>query len=49
MFMKNKLKKKDDMGGLPSIVSLFRNEFNKFSKTGLRNLDSMHHMALNVL
>ena len=30
----NELWKKDKMRGLPSILSLFRNEFNKFNNTG---------------
>ena len=29
----NKLRKRDKMGGLPRILSLFRNEFNKFNNT----------------
>ena len=29
----NKLGKRDKMQGLPSILSLFRNEFNKFNNT----------------
>ena len=29
----NKLGKRDQMRGLPSILSLFRNEFNKFNNT----------------
>ena len=29
-----KVRKRDKMGGLQSILSLFRNEFNKFNKTG---------------
>ena len=29
----NELGKRDKMRGLPSILSLFRNEFNKFNKT----------------
>ena len=29
----NKLGKRDKMRGLPSILSLFRNEFNKFNNT----------------
>ena len=29
----NELRKRDKMQGLPSILSLFRNEFNKFNKT----------------
>ena len=31
------------MKGLPSILSLFRNEFNKFNKTRARMLDSIYH------
>ena len=30
----NDLRKRDKMRGLPSILSLFRNEFNKFNNTG---------------
>ena len=30
----NKLRKRDKMRGLPSILSLFCNEFNKFNNTG---------------
>ena len=29
----NELEKRDKMGGLPSILYLFRNEVNKFNKT----------------
>ena len=29
----NELVKSDEMRGLPSVLSLFRNEFNKFNKT----------------
>ena len=35
------------MRGLPSILSLFLNEFNKFNNTGARMLDSFYHMTLN--
>ena len=31
----------------PRILSLFRNEFNKFNKTRARMLDSVYHMALD--
>ena len=31
------------MRGLLSILSLFRNEFNKFNNTGARMLDSVYH------
>ena len=44
MLMSNKLRKSDNMGGLPSILSL-----NKFSKTGARTAGYMHHMTLKVL
>ena len=42
----NKLGKRDEMRGLPSILSLFRNKFNKFNNTGAQMLDSIYHMAL---
>ena len=32
---------------LPSILSIFRNEFNKSNDTGARMLDSIYHMTLN--
>ena len=44
----NELGKRDKMRGLPSILSLFRNEFNKFNNTGARMLDSIYHM-INTL
>ena len=37
------------MRGLPSILSLFRNEFNKFDKTAARMIDSIYHMTLKLL
>ena len=36
------------MKGLPSILSLFRNEFNKFNNTGAQMLDSIYHMTLKL-
>ena len=36
-----------EMRGLPSMLSLFRNVFNKFNNTGERMLDSIHHITLN--
>ena len=36
------------MRGLPSILSLFRNEFNKFNKTRARMLDSIYHMTKSL-
>ena len=41
----NKLGKRDKMRDLPSILSLFRNEFNKFINTRARMLDSIYHMT----
>ena len=41
----NELGKSDKMRGLSSILSLFRNEFNKFNKTGELMLDSISHLA----
>ena len=45
----NELGKSDKMRGLPGILSLFRNEFNKFSYTRARMLDSIYHMTLRLL
>ena len=45
----NELGKRDKMRGLPSILSLFRNEFNKFNNTRARMLDSIYHMTLRSL
>ena len=41
----NEFMKRDKMRGLPSILSLFRNEFNKFNNTRARMLDSIYHMT----
>ena len=41
----NELGKRDKLRGLPSILSLFRNEFNKFNNTRARMLDSIYHMT----
>ena len=43
----NEFGKRDKMRGLPSIFSLFRNEFNKVNYTGARMLDSIYHMTLS--
>ena len=37
------------MTGLPSILSLFCNEFNKFNNTRALMLDSIYHMTLRLL
>ena len=38
--------KRDKMRGWPSILSLFRNEFDKLNNTGARMLDFIYHMTL---
>ena len=45
----NKLGKSDKVRGLPSILLLFRNEFNKFNDTRLRILDSIYHRTLKLI
>ena len=45
----NELRKRDKMGGLPSIISLFRNEFYKFNNTRAGILDSIYHRTLRLL
>ena len=47
--LSNELGKRDKMWGLPSILLLFRNEFNKFNNTGARMLDSIYHMTLKLI
>ena len=44
----NELGKRDKMRGLPSILSLFRNKFNKFNNTRARLLGSIYHMILKL-
>ena len=44
----NELGKRDKMRGLLSILSLFRNEFNKFNNTRARMLDSIYHITLRL-
>ena len=39
----NELGKRDKMQGLPSILSLFCNEFNRFNNTRARMLDYLSH------
>ena len=45
----NELRKRDKMRGLPSILSLFCNEFNKFNNTRARTLDSFYHVTYKLL
>ena len=40
------LGKRDKMRGLPSILSLFRNEFNKFNNIRVRMSDSIYHLRI---
>ena len=47
--LSNELRKKDRMRGLSSILSLFRNEFNKSNNTGARTLDSIYPMTFRLL
>ena len=42
----NEYGKRDKMRGVPSILSLFRNEFNKFNNTRARKLDFIYHITL---
>ena len=48
LILLNELRKKDKMRDLPRVLSLFRNEFNKFNNTGARMLDSIYHLTLNL-
>ena len=41
----NELGKRDRLPGLLSILSLYRNKFNKFNNTRARMLDSIYHMT----
>ena len=43
--LSNELRKRYKMRGVPSIVSLFRNDFNKFNNTGARKLHSIYHIC----
>ena len=45
----NELGKRDKMQGLSCILSLFRNEFNKFNNTSARILDIIYHITLRIL
>ena len=48
LILLNELGKRDKMRGLSSILSLFRNEFNKVNKTR-QVLDSFYHLTLILL
>ena len=45
----NEFGKRDQMRGVSSILSLFRNDFNKFNNTRARMLYSIYHMTLRLL
>ena len=45
----NEWGERDKMRGLPSILSLFGNKFNKFNNTRAQMLDSIYHMTLRLL
>ena len=45
----NELGKRDKMRGLASILSLFRNDLNKFIKINARVIDSIYYMKLRLL
>ena len=47
MNLLNELGKRDKMRGLPSILSLFRNELKIINNTGARLLNSIYHMTFN--
>ena len=49
LILLNKLRKRDKMGGLLSILSLFRYEFNKVNNTRAQMLDSIYYMTLRLL
>ena len=47
-FIKPVGEKRDKMLGLPSILSLFRDEFNIFNNTRARMLDYIDHMTFTL-
>ena len=49
LILLNELGKRDTMRGLPSILSLFHNKFNKFNNTGARMLESIYHMTSKLI
>ena len=42
----NTLGQSNEIRGSPSILSLFRNEFNKVNDTGAQMLGSIYHMTI---
>ena len=49
LILLNELGKIDKMRGLPSILSLFRNEFDKFNNTRARMLDFILYLAVKPM
>ena len=49
LILLNELGKRDKIGGLSSILSLFHNEFNKLNNTGAQMVDSIYHMTQKIL
>ena len=49
LYLLNKLGKSNKMRGWPSILSFFRNKFNKFNYTGVGMSDSIYYMTLKIL
>ena len=49
LILLNEFAKRDKMRGFPSILSLFRNELNKFNNTRVRMLDIIYHVTLRFL
>ena len=45
----NELRKRDKIRGLPSILSYFRNKFNKFNKTRAQMLNSIYNMTFRLI
>ena len=45
----NKFEKSDKRRGLPSVLSLFCNEFDKFNNIAALMLDSIYHMILKKI
>ena len=41
----NEVWEREKMRGLPSILSIFRNGFDKYNNTGVRMLESIYHMT----
>ena len=49
LILLNELGKRDKIRGLPSLLSLFHNKFNKFNSTRARMLESIYYMILRIL